>query len=99
MNEVMELAFEEDALRQLLKIPALRQIGLVRQNPLLWLNTPKLLQTKFEKSVVALADVNADIKHLVKAMVVSSERNKHARLRAEISKYFLYVLSLEDDVS
>ena len=98
MNEVMELAFEDDALRQLLKFPALRQIGLVRQNPRLWLNTPKPLRTKFEKSILALADVNADIKYLVQAFVASKPKEQ-ARLRTLVSQYLLYVLRLANDAT
>ena len=98
LDEVIELAFEDDTLRQLLQSPALRQIGLVRHNRLLWLNTPALLQTKFEKSVAALADGNADIKYLVRAFV-ASEQSGQARLRASIGQYFRHVLRLEHDIS
>ena len=95
---MIELAFEDDALRQLLKSPALRQIGLVKHSPLLWLNTPRLLQTKFEKSVVALADINAHTKNLIKAFVASEPR-KQAHIRATIRKHLLYVLIVMLDVT
>ena len=89
----MDLAFEDDALRQLIKSQALKQIGLVRHNPSLWLNTPKPLQARFEKAVVALADVNFEIKYLVRAFV-ASEPGLWAHLRAMIRKCLLFVLSL-----
>ena len=98
MNEVIELAFEDDALRQLLKLPALRQIGLFKQEPRLWLNSPKLLQTKFERSMVALADINAEIKCLIQDMI-ASEWREQARILGMVRNYLRCVPNVMRDVS
>ena len=69
LREIIELSFEGDQLRLLLKSNGQRAIGLLRQNHVAWHNLPKPIQSRAEKAFVALADENASIKGLVQSLL------------------------------
>lgn len=91
MSEITDLSFEDDSLRKLLKSLAMKRAGLLRYNPLVWHNIPKPLQTKFDRMVVALTDVNADIKYLLRSFAAVGKEARFL-LRERLRQYLLCVL-------
>ena len=65
LGEVIELAFEYEQIRILLKIDCIRCIGLLRQNRGLWYNLPQPIQSRAQRALISLADEIASIKELV----------------------------------
>lgn len=65
LDEVIELAFEDEHLRLLLKPDGIMAIGLLRENQKLWYNMPKPIQCRAHRALIALADENASIKELI----------------------------------
>ena len=85
LEEIIELAFEGDQLRLLLRRNGLRAIGLLRQDRPVWHNMRKSIQSRAEKALIALAAENASIKDLVhslQALPRQSFPQVKARLRA-----------------
>ena len=68
LEEIIELAFEDEQLRLLLKFDGMRSIGLLRQNRTVWYNMPKPVQSRAQRALIALADENASIKDLVHSL-------------------------------
>lgn len=65
MEEVIELAFENENLRLLLKYDGIRSIGLLKQDRAIWYNMPKQIQSRAHRALIALGDENASIRNLV----------------------------------
>lgn len=68
LEEVIELAFEDEQLRILLKNDGLHAIGLAQQNRSAWYNMPKPIQSRAQRALIALSDENASIKDLVQSL-------------------------------
>lgn len=65
LSEVINLAFEDEQLRLLLKTECIRSIGLLRQDRSVWYNMPKPIQSRAHRTLIALGDENANIKDFV----------------------------------
>lgn len=82
LREIIELAFEDEQLRHLLKTDGIRTIALLKQDPQIWLNLPKPIQSRVQRAFIALAEENAGVKDLVYYLQTSPLRKwKQTELR------------------
>lgn len=65
MEGTIDLAFEDEQPRLLLKVEGMRALGLLRQNRSIWYNLSKPIQSRGQRALISLADENAMIKELV----------------------------------
>lgn len=91
IDEVTELALEDDHLRRLLHDAGIRTIGLLRQDPQIWYNMPKSIHTKAQKALISLAEEAASIKSLVQSLEMCPQ-DTWPSVKSKLEACLTYVL-------
>ena len=90
---VIELAFEDEHLRQLLSGDGIRAIGLLRADTSVWYNLPTQIHSKAEKALIALTEKNASIKDVVHSLTTRS-RDSYPIIKENLELSLSYVHAL-----
>ena len=88
MVELIDLSFESDQLRLLLKGDGLRTIGLLKYNATIWYNMSTTMRSRANKALIALADENASMKDLVHSLE-EVPRDLWPKIRTRLRDYLL----------
>lgn len=94
LDEIIELSFEDDYLRNVLKTSdGIRSIGLLRSKREIWYNLPMPIRTKAERAIFALADINAAVKDLIVNLQSNTSLQHWPKVRQVLRDFLLYVYS------